>query len=225
VAVAHADVAGAAAPAARGPWVFAVTAVALASVAAWLVLRRGDDAQARPELTAPRPRAEASLAVASPPVPAPAAAAGPVPVTPPTPTAAQIAPPEPSPAPLGAEEDLRVVSAALAAGQVHALDRLLWAAGDDVPQTYAGAAAACRGMSRGGVTGFRPPAKRELQDLRRARMLAPGVYWSATRVADAEGKVYALDTAAVPLLEHDTASATARVVCVRDRVPAADSPQ
>jgi hypothetical protein len=142
-----------------------------------------------------------------------------------TPAAPPSAPPEVPRAPLGVEEELRAVSAALSAGQVHALDRLLWAAGDDVPQSYPAATAVCRGMSRGGVTGFRLPAKRELQDLRRARMLAPGVYWSATRVPDAGGKVYALDTAAVPLLEHDTDTAAARVVCVRDRVPAADSPQ
>ncbi len=110
-----------------------------------------------------------------------------------------------------------MIANAVARGNIHSLDRLLWLVGHVNAVSYAEAATSCLELNPGGVGHFRLPIVKEVKSLRRARMLDTGTYWSAAATEEGSDMQWVLDTRAVKLKPLSRIDGLARAVCVRKR--------
>jgi hypothetical protein len=118
----------------------------------------------------------------------------------------------PSSAPSDGVLDPRVVTAAIEAGELHVLDLMLVAPALAATK-FDVAVSLCRTRDIRGIDGFRLPTIKELQRLRKARMIRPShVYWSGDPSKSGERAV--LEDGAVRRVEP---SGLAKVVCVRSQ--------
>jgi len=111
------------------------------------------------------------------------------------------------------EREALVIARALAKGRLRAIDDLVVGVVDPTPRTHAQAEADCREALVAGVGNFALASVRSIRTVRRARMLAPGRYWTATPGA-APGTWKVLDTGRMGF-SQEGGEARAGVVCVR----------
>ncbi len=107
----------------------------------------------------------------------------------------------------------RRVRAALDSGRIHALDALLVRRPGRHDDAYADAARRCRRVQEAGLEAWRLPTLDELRELRRARMLPEGVFWSSSRRS---GEAFTLSRG-VTRPEPTSIDAAADTLCVRSR--------
>lgn len=130
--------------------------------------------------------------------------------TPSTPPERSSTPPPPS------DRDALVIDQAIAQGKLRALDSLLLLYGGKETMSWDSANRRCRGRKISGLGGWRLPSRRELVRLRRARLLAPGTYWTRVR-NETKDEAYALDTRSGRSHRYLTVEPIGRPVCVRTR--------
>lgn len=111
------------------------------------------------------------------------------------------------------EREALVIARALAKGRLRAIDGLVVGVVDPTPRTHAQAEADCREALVAGVGNFALASVRSIRAVRRARMLAPGRYWTASPGA-APGTWKVLDTGRMGFAQEG-GEARAGVVCVR----------
>ncbi len=115
-----------------------------------------------------------------------------------------------------AAAESRRVSAALDAGQVHALDALLVWFGSGATASHQAARRRCTHLEIAELDGWRLPVLEELRALRRARMLPEGEFWTSTWV-DGTSLFVVSRNVLRPIQRSREDDEHVRVVCVRQR--------
>ncbi len=112
-------------------------------------------------------------------------------------------------------DEARRVTALIGAGRIHALDTLLMRRLRRDPELHSDAARRCARHEIGGLDGWRLPTTGELRQLRRARMLPAGVYWSRARRQN--GSHLAMSRHVAGAIEAERDEPAASTLCVRER--------
>lgn len=123
---------------------------------------------------------------------------------------AKLVPPPPTQGSGSAE-----LEAALAEGRIRELGSLLLVNTGPSTVTWDEAASRCSRRKVGGLGNWKLPTKGQLGELRRAKLLAPGTYWSRSTVGDDEA--FVVDAGSGETSQWLKMEPNGRVVCVRPR--------
>jgi hypothetical protein len=119
------------------------------------------------------------------------------------------------PPPSRATEGDGSLAAAIAEGRVREAGPLLLVDTGPSTVTWDEAVSRCRRRKLGGVGGWRLPGKGQLVELRRAKLLGPGSYWSRSTVG--EDEAFVVDAASGEASQWLKIEPNGRVACVRTR--------
>lgn len=125
----------------------------------------------------------------------------------------RLVPPPPTGAGAGASEGS--LEAAIAEGRIRELGDLLVLGTGPSTVTWDAAASRCARRKVGGLGNWRLPSKGQLGELRRAKLLAPGSYWSRSTVGEDEAVV--VDAGTGEAAQWLKMEPNGRVVCIRPR--------
>ena len=125
-----------------------------------------------------------------------------------------LVPPPPNTAPSASQLEA-AIAAAIAAGRMQEHGELLVLPAGTETMTWDEASARCRRRKAEGMRSWRLPSKGELVELRKAKLLPPGTYWSRAAVGGDEA--YAFDAASGRMNVWLKMEPNARALCVRKR--------